>query len=312
MDNLVVAVEAVIPMFCLMFIGVLVHKYQLLSDLELVHLNRMVFRVFFSVMMFYNLYTTNLGTTFRPRLMLFAVGALAVVYVVSFAFVWLTEKQDRRRGAMIQAIYRSNFVLMGIPLVANIFGDENIAVTTMMIAIIVPIYNVLGVFTLETFRGGKFNLGHILLGVLKNPMILGALTGAAFLLLGIPIPKPVLKPLAQITAATTPLALIVLGASFRLGSTKEHLRQLVTCVAARLFIIPAVVLSIAVWLGFRGIEFVTLISIFCTPCAVAGYAMAQQMGSDADLAGNCVVFTSGLSCVTIFCWILLFKGMGIF
>lgn len=312
MDNLVVAVEAVIPMFCLMFIGVLVHKYQLLSDLELVHLNRMVFRVFFSVMMFYNLYTTNLGTTFRPRLMLFAVGALAVVYVVSFAFVWLTEKQDRRRGAMIQAIYRSNFVLMGIPLVANIFGDENIAVTTMMIAVIVPIYNVLGVFTLETFRGGKFNLGHILLGVLKNPMILGALTGAAFLLLGIPIPKPVLKPLAQITAATTPLALIVLGASFRLGSTKEHLHQLVACVAARLFIIPAVVLSIAVWLGFRGIEFVTLISIFCTPCAVAGYAMAQQMDSDADLAGNCVVFTSGLSCVTIFCWILLFKGMGAF
>ena len=312
MDNLVVAVEAVIPMFCLMFIGVLVHKYQLLSDLELVHLNRMVFRVFFSVMMFYNLYTTNLGTTFRPRLMLFAVGALAVVYVVSFAFVWLTEKQDRRRGAMIQAIYRSNFVLMGIPLVANIFGDENIAVTTMMIAVIVPIYNVLGVFTLETFRGGKFNLGHILLGVLKNPMILGALTGAAFLLLGIPIPKPVLKPLAQITAATTPLALIVLGASFRLGSTKEHLHQLVACVAARLFIIPAVVLSIAVWLGFRGIEFVTLISIFCTPCAVAGYAMAQQMDSDSDLAGNCVVFTSGLSCVTIFCWILLFKGMGIF
>ena len=312
MDNLVVAVEAVIPMFCLMFIGVLVHKYQLLSDLELIHLNRMVFRVFFSVMMFYNLYTTNLGTTFRPRLMLFAVGALAVVYVVSFAFVWLTEKQDRRRGAMIQAIYRSNFVLMGIPLVANIFGDENIAVTTMMIAVIVPIYNVLGVFTLETFRGGKFNLGHILLGVLKNPMILGALTGAAFLLLGIPIPKPVLKPLAQITAATTPLALIVLGASFRLGSTKDHLRQLVTCVAARLFIIPAVVLSIAVWLGFRGLEFVTLISIFCTPCAVEGYAMAQQMDSDSDLAGNCVVFTSGLSCVTIFCWILLFKGMGAF
>ena len=238
MDNLVVAVEAVIPMFCLMFIGVLVHKYQLLSDLELVHLNRMVFRVFFSVMMFYNLYTTNLGTTFRPRLMLFAVGALAVVYVVSFAFVWLTEKQDRRRGAMIQAIYRSNFVLMGIPLVANIFGDENIAVTTMMIAVIVPIYNVLGVFTLETFRGGKFNLGHILLGVLKNPMILGALTGAAFLLLGIPIPKPVLKPLAQITAATTPLALIVLGAGWELwwapvrpGGSTLFLKVLPLCFA---------------------------------------------------------------------------------
>lgn len=312
MENLVVAIEAVIPMFCLMFIGVLVHKYRLLSDVELVHLNRMVFRVFFSIMMFYNLYTTNLGTTFRPRLVLFAIGALAVVYVVTFAVVCLTEAKPRRRGAMIQAIYRSNFVLMGVPLVANIFGDDKIAVTTMMIAIVVPIYNVLGVFTLETFRGGKFNLGHILLGVLKNPMILGAIVGAAFLLLGIPVPKPILKPLAQISAATTPLALIVLGASFRLGSTQAHLPQLVACIVSRLFIVPAVVLGTAVWLGFRGIEFVTLISIFCTPCAVAGYAMAQQMDSDADLAGNCVVFTSGLSCITIFGWILFFKSMGIF
>ena len=40
-------------------------------------------------------------------------------------------------------------------------------------------------------------------------------------------------------------------------------------------------------------------------------AMAQQMDSDADLAGNCVVFTSALSCVTIFCWIVLFKELGV-
>ena len=311
-SNFLVAVSAVVPLFCLMSIGVFVKRSKLMTDEELVHTNRMVFKVFFFCMMFYNIYITDLASTVRPGLMLFGAAGVFSVFLAATALICVFEPSNKRRGAMSQAIFRSNFVLMGIPLVANIFGDENIAVTTMMIAVIVPIYNVLGVFTLETFRGGKFNLGHILLGVLKNPMILGALTGAAFLLLGIPIPKPVLKPLAQITAATTPLALIVLGASFRLGSTKEHLHQLVACVAARLFIIPAVVLSIAVWLGFRGIEFVTLISIFCTPCAVAGYAMAQQMDSDADLAGNCVVFTSGLSCVTIFCWILLFKGMGAF
>ena len=67
MDNLIVAAEAVVPLFCLMFIGVLVKKYRLLSDEELVHMNRMVFRVFFSIMMFYNIYTTDIATTFRPR-----------------------------------------------------------------------------------------------------------------------------------------------------------------------------------------------------------------------------------------------------
>ena len=50
MDNLIVAAEAVVPLFCLMFIGVLVKKYRLLSDEELVHMNRMVFRVTASLM----------------------------------------------------------------------------------------------------------------------------------------------------------------------------------------------------------------------------------------------------------------------
>ena len=310
-SNLVVAFQAVVPMFCLMFIGVLVKTFDLLNAAELKRVNRMVFRVFFSIMMFYNLYTTNIGETFRPRLIMFALGALAVVYVCAFAAVCLTEKTPKRRGAMIQAIYRSNFVLMGIPLIANLFGDDNIAVTTMMVAVVVPIYNVLGVFTLEFFRGGRVSYPHLFLDVLKNPMILGALVGAAFLLLDIPVPKPVLRPLAQITAATTPIALIILGASFRLGSTKEHKSQLVACVFSRLVLIPGVVLTAAMWLGFRGMEFATLISIFATPCAVAGFVMAQQMDSDADLAGNCVVFTSALSCLTIFCWIVLFKEMGV-
>ena len=55
-----------------------------------------------------------------------------------------------------------------------------------------------------------------------------------------------------------------------------------------------------------------LIAIFASPCAVVSFAMAQQMGGDADLAGNCVAFTSALSCVTMFGWILLFKTLDIF
>ena len=152
----------------------------------------------------------------------------------------------------------------------------------------------------------------ILKGVLKNPMILGAIAGALCLILEIHIPKPVLKPVGQIAAATTPVALIILGASFKFGSTHEHRPQLIGCILGRLIIVPAIMLSVAAALGFRGIDFVTLIAIFGTPCAVVSFAMAQQMDGDSDLAGNCVVFTSALSCLTIFCWILFFKTIGIF
>lgn len=312
MENLIIAIEAVIPMFCMMFIGVLVKQYRLLTSEELVHINRMVFSVFFSIMMFYSIYTADLSSTFRPSLILFGIAGVLGVYASAFGLVMLAEKDNRRRGAMIQAIYRSNFVLMGVPLVGNIFGMDKIGIATMMIAVIVPIYNILAVFTLETFRGGTFDLPHIIRGVLKNPMIIGALVGMAALFLPVRIPEMLLKPLGQITAATTPLALIILGASFKMGGTTVHRKALLICTAAKLVIVPAVCLTIAALMGFRGIEFVTLIAIFCTPCAVASFAMAQQMDSDADLAGNCVVFTSAFSCLTIFLWVLLFKYLGMF
>ena len=296
-SNLIVAVCAIIPLFFLMLIGVAVKKMKLLTELELAHVNRMVFKIFFFFMMFYNIYTTDIAETFRPHLMLFGVLGVLASALIGGIIICLLEKSNKRRGAMIQAIFRSNFVIMGIPIISNIFGDDQLAIPTMMIAIIVPIYNIVSVFILETFRGGHFYLPTILLGVLKNPMILGAIFGTLFLVLGIPLPKVILKPISQLAAATTPMALIVLGASFKAGSYHEHLPQLVGCVLGRLIIVPTIMLSLA---------------IFATPCAVAGYAMAQQMGSDADLAGNCVVYTTGLSCFTIFGWVFVLKTLGMF
>ena len=311
-SNFIVAVSAVVPMFLLMFIGVLVKKYRLLTDEELNHMNRMVFRVFFFCMMFYNIYTMDVANSFRPGFMAFGALGVLAVFAASTVLVCAFEKENRRRGAMIQAIYRSNFVIMGIPLVGNIFGDAAMSVPAMMIAVIVPIYNVLAVFVLETFRGGTFDFLGILRGVLKNPMIVGAILGAALLLFGIPVPEPILKPVRQVAAATTPVALIILGASFKGGSFHAHLKQLLACIAGRLIVVPAVLLGTAMYLGYRDVELVTLVAIFATPCAVASFAMAQQMGSDAELAGNCVVYTSALSCFTIFGWVFALKNLGMF
>lgn len=311
-SNFIVALSAVVPLFCLMSIGAFVKFQKWLTDEELNHMNRMVFRVFFFCLMFHSIYTTKIAETFRPNLIFFGACSVLIIFFLLMFIIPKVESENKKRGVMVQAIFRSNFVLMGVPIVANIFGDENIAVATMMIAVIIPMYNILAVFALETFRGGKFALAPILRGVLTTPMILGAICGGFFLLLGIHIPQPILKPIGQISAATTPVALIILGASIKFGSFHAHLKQLVACVFSRLILVPGIVLSAAVFLGFRGIDFVTLIAIFGTPCAVVSFAMAQQMGGDADLAGNCVVFTSALSCFTIFCWILFFKTIGIF
>lgn len=312
MDNFIVAINAVIPMFFFIVVGLYIKYRNLLADTEIKHLNKMLFQIFFFVMLFYTTYTMNIAQTFRPRLITYGACALLTVYVIDFILVCLFEKQPKRRGAMIQAIYRSNFVFMGIPMVSNLFGTSEIAVTTMMIAIIVPMYNVLGVFTLELFRGGKVKPLNVLINVFKNPMIMGAVVGAICLFSGVKVPAPILKPLGQMSNATSMLALVVLGASFHLSSTSAHLPQLIACVVSRLLIIPAFVLGIgALYFGFRGIELMTLVAINCSPSAVASFTMAQQMDSDASLAGNAVVFSTAFSAITICSWILLLKTYGL-
>jgi predicted permease len=259
------------------------------------------------------MYTTTLATALRPRLIIFTVVSLFDMLLISAVVVRTVEKDNRSRGAMLQALFRSNFVLLGIPLVENIFGSEALAVPTMMIAFISPIYNTVSIFFLEHFRGnGKFFLPETLRVVLKNPMIIGGILGAAFMLLGITVPEPVLKPIRQISSCTSPVALLILGASFRFGEISKEKRNLVIVVLGRLVVIPAVVLGTAYIMGFRGVDFVTLICIFATPCAVASFAMAQQLGSNAVLAGNSVVLSSAFSGITLFGWILLFQMAGAF
>ena len=311
MDNFIVAINAVIPMFFFIVVGLIIKYTHLMSDDDVKHFNKMLFRIFFFAMLFYTTYTMDVSQTFRPRLIIYGMVALIILYLVDFVLVCLFEKQPHRRGAMIQAIYRSNFVFMGIPMVSNLFGTSEIAVTTMMIAIIVPMYNVLGVFILELFRGGKVKPLNVLVNVLKNPMIMGAVVGAICLFSGIKVPAPILKPLGQMSNATSMLALVILGASFHLSSTSEHLPQLIVCVISRLLIVPACVLGIgALYFGFRGIELMTLVAINCSPSAVASFTMAQQMDSDASLAGNAVVFSTAFSAITICSWILLLKTYG--
>ena len=87
---------------------------------------------------------------------------------------------------------------------------------------------------------------------------------------------------------------------------------LTLAVAGRLVLVPGIFLTIGALLGFRGVEFAGLIGVFASSTAVASFTMAQQMGGDAELAGDIVVVTSALCPFTIFGWILLFKSLGMF
>ena len=299
-------------MFIIIFIGVLIRKANIITREQAKTFNRMVFICCFAPLMFSNLYGKNVSDAFNVKLLAYAVIVLMVLYAFTVVFVLKIEKSQKTRGAMIQAIYRSNFVIMGIPIVQNVFGKGELALTAVMITVIVPLYNILAVTTLEVFRGSKPDIRDILKNLAKNPIIVGAVLGIISLIFKVKLPAAIEAPIDMLAEAATPMALLLLGANFDFRSAGREKRNLVICVTARLIVYPLIALTGAILMGFRGVALVSLVAMFAAPSAITSFTMAQQMDSDYELAGNCVIFSSAISCFTMFLWIFLLKSLGLF
>lgn len=295
-----------------MLVGYGFRKKEKFDDSVISNFNKLIFQILLPVNMLMSVYRSDIKNTLDPRMLFYAIGALLTVYVIGFVSTCAFVKENRKRGAMIQALYRSNFLLLGVPIVENIYGTDHIGMPLLLSAFIIPIYNVLAVFTLETFRGNRhgFHPGTILMGIIKNPMIIGAILGFALKLLP-PMPPLAVKTLRQLAACTTPVALVVLGASFNFSGAVKEIKEVAFCVVGRLLIAPFLTLGGAILIGIRGIPLASIMAMTITPCAVASFAMAQQMDSDGELAGNALVFTTIFSALTMFLWVYVLKEIGV-
>lgn len=116
----------------------------------------------------------------------------------------------------------------------------------------------------------------------------------------------------SVSGIASPLQLFLLGAFFQFSGLRRYARELTAVVAAKLIVFPGLFLGLGALLGFRDAAFVSLLGVFASPTAVNSFTMAQQMGGDAELAGDTVVVTSAVSMLTMFLWVFLFKSLGMF
>ena len=304
MNNLMIATNAVIPFIVYLLAGLICKKSGLVKEEFLKQLNSFVFRAFFPFIMFNNLYDVDFSTISKSFFVPFAMVMTIILIILAMIFVPIFEKEDSRKGVIIQAIFRGNTVIYAIPLVESVYGSVGAMKASILVAFVVPLYNIVSVAVLERYRGGKVPFTELLINIFKNPLIMGAIAGILFNLLPVTMPECLRSPIAQLSAMATPLSLIVLGGSLRMASLKKDRVPIILVTVIKLVMVPAVIVSIMKGLHFDPVELFVVFSAFATPVAAASYPMAQSMGGDADLAGEYVVVTTLTSLLTIFLWIL--------
>ena len=312
MENLMISANAVLPMCLIMALGYGTRRLGWIRREEISTINKIAFRIFLPCLLYYNVYCSDLSGSFDPLLMAYAVGGVLLTFGLSLGYTLLTEKLPERRGVMIQGMFRSNYVIMGIPVATALLGADQLGTVSILIAVVVPLFNMLSVVVLEVFRGQKPKPLHILGQIAKNPLVIGSVLGILTLAAGIRLPHILEQTIQNISAIASPLQLFLLGAFFQFSGLKTYRRELMTVSAAKLIVAPGLFLGLGALLGFRGVAFVSLIGVFASPTAVNSFTMAQQMGGDAELAGDTVVVTSAVSMLTMFLWVFLFKSLGMF
>lgn len=312
MDNFMLALNTVAPLFLLMMLGYFLKRIGLLTDVIIGPLNKLVFSVFLSTSLFNNIYTTKLEDAWNGRAVLFVVICVLAVFALLWLIIPRIEKDKRKASVMMQSIYRSNIIILGLPIAAELCGAENTGLMSIVIAIVVPIYNVLSVFIFGFMDAERPPIKKTLIDIAKNPLIIGSVLGVLFLACGIKLPYMFEKTVSNIASITTPLALIVLGGFFDFKKLGGNVKQLVIALSGRLVIVPLICMSIAIALGFRGSDLIAMLAAFAAPSAVTSFTMAKQMNGDADLAAQIVVLGTLFSIVTIFLWIFSLKQLGLF
>ena len=325
MQSLIFAVNATFPIIMLVALGYFLKRIGLVDAGLSKKLNKLVFRVFLPAMLFLNVYCINASMNIGFGYIIFAGVAELIVFILALVIVPLVSGKGEIRSVLAQAVFRSNFALIGLPLAESLFGAEGVAVTSLLSAFSIPLFNIFAILCFSFFCGaGKPSLKKILLEIAKNPLIISVALGAIFLLLKNQFMKagvdfrlenlpPLYTALTSLSAVATPLALISLGAQFEFSKTGDFRREIVFGVAARNFVVPSLLLFVAYLLGlFGGAHFAAFVALFATPIAVSSVPMAQELGGDSNLAGQLVVWTTLISAGTIFLFSFILKYIGVF
>ena len=326
MEDLLFVINATLPIVLMILVGYFLKNIGLIKDVVSKDLNTLVFRIFLPIMLFLNVYKIQDFSNLDFSFVWYAMIITVLAFLIGVATMSILFKENRQRSVMIQGIFRANYALVGIPLAESLFGVEGSIMASLLSAFIVPVFNILAVITLTIFSASdkKPSFTGVLKGIAKNPLIQGILCGfvalglrAVFVELNINFRltdiQPIYKTLQNLSNIATPLALLVLGARFELSAIPHLKKHIIIGVINRVVLVPTIGISVALLLDkFTGAQFASLVACFCTPVAVSSVPMSQEMGADADLMGQLVIWTTVFSTFSIFIVSYILRVLGIF
>ena len=222
-------------------------------------------------------------------------------------------KSGSDKAAFIQGSFRSNFVIVGLALIDNMFGNNALGKAAILAAFMIPIYNILAVIalTVPVNKEKQINLKKTIIEVFTNPLIVAVFISLPFSFFKISLPQFLTKTISYLADLSLSLALLAIGASMNFKSIRKGLKLALSSSFIKIIIIPITLTYLSYYFGFYGEDLGVMFILFATPTAIVTFIMTEAMGCNSELAGNIIVMSTLGSIFTISVGIFLIKSMGL-
>ena len=313
MENLIFGLNATIPIFLMMLLGMLFRKLGWMDEVFAAKMNKFVFLVPLPVLLFEQLATVDFSEVWDIKFILFCFVVTAISITIS-TLISLLWKDRSIKGEFIQATYRSSAALLGIAFIQNIYGTAGMA--PLMIIGSVPLYNIMAVVVLSVFKPGNNSFDKALVkktlkGIATNPIIIGIVAGFVWSALKLPMPSILHKTVSSIGATATPMGLMSMGATFEMKKATSKMKPTLVAVFMKLVGFCAIFLPMAALLGFRNEELIAILVMLGSATTVSCFVMARNMGHEGTLSSGVIMMTTLLSAFTLTMWLDVLRSFGL-
>lgn len=309
MENLIFSLNATVPVFAMIILGMLFKKIGIIDDVFASKMNKFVFLIPLPVLLFKDLATLDFKEIWDTKFVLFCffitIFSILIVTILSFLL-----KNKKNQGEFIQASYRSSAALLGIALIQNVYGKATMA--PLMIIGSVPLYNIMAVVVLSFFSPERKGISKemwmkTLKGIITNPILIGIVIGLCWSLLHLPMPTMLDKTVTSIGNVATPLGLMAMGATFNYKKALGDLKPALCATFIKLFGFCTLFLPLAIFFGFRQEQLIAILVMLGSATTVSCYVMAKNMGHEGVLTSTVVMLTTLISGFSITMWLYILK-----
>ena len=291
-----------LPFFALIGLGYWAGRTRFITEEATAYLTKFVFYFALSAMIFRFAATLELADVLDWTFVLAYLSASLVVYVLAIIAAILRGVPITEAAVEAQCAVIGNVGFLGIPMLALIMGEAAVAPIIMILSIDLIVFSSLIVILITGGRGGGLSphiFGTVLMGLLKNPMIVSIVLGLAWSSFALPIPAPVDEFLTILGAAATPGALFAIGASLA-SKSAERLSVALWLSALKLFVHPAAI-AISALIIFPVEPFAAKVMVAAAALPVAGniFILAQHYNVAPGRVSASILTSTTLSVITV-------------